>query len=430
MEIPAPFGSGNQGPMSQEFVDALRNFGGKLAQTWPAKAAQDAYHAVQLPGQVASGQTVTQPTTPGMWSDEDEARQQATQGATVNKAAEMAHLLAGGGMPMAKAGSAGIFGGKLAATADQKALQEARKMDLHGFPRNEIWDDTGWFRGEGDNKWRFEIPDNRAAINPRLPPASKEVKASWTQAGGATDADVRRLPYGNIAIEAGDKPGTPLHQIMRHDDLYQAYPDMAHIPTTPYSGTAFKAGYYSPIKGLRNESILAAPATLPDLQSSMLHEMQHGVQNREGFMPGGNAQSFLPEGFKDLENTLFQRHGNVKNFLSSLGVDPNVASNAAFAHKLGEPLLANEHDALQKLMGSGKFEDFLKHITAVAKARDINDTANKSYFNLPGEKEAYNVQARAPMDALERIINPPWSSTGSSSGDNTGLMLRALRNKR
>jgi hypothetical protein len=70
----------------------------KLAQTWPAKMAQSAYDAVRLPGQVAGGIMSAQPAQPGiMWSDMDEARQQATQGTMMNRATDLAGLVMGGG---------------------------------------------------------------------------------------------------------------------------------------------------------------------------------------------------------------------------------------------------------------------------------------------------------------------------------------------
>jgi hypothetical protein len=75
----------------------------KLAQTWPAKMAQSAYDAVRLPGQVAGGIMNTPPAQPGMWSDEDEARQQATQGTMMNRAADLGGLVTGGSYAAAPA---------------------------------------------------------------------------------------------------------------------------------------------------------------------------------------------------------------------------------------------------------------------------------------------------------------------------------------
>jgi predicted Rdx family selenoprotein len=73
--------------------DILRRL---MTETWPAKAAKSALEALMLPGQVAGGQLATQPSAPGMWSDVDEARSQATQQGIGNRAVDLAGLLMGG----------------------------------------------------------------------------------------------------------------------------------------------------------------------------------------------------------------------------------------------------------------------------------------------------------------------------------------------
>lgn len=75
----------------------------KLGQTWPAKMGQGILDAAQLPGQVAGGLLATQPSQPGMWSDEDEARQQATQGTMMNRAADLGGMVMGGAYAAAPA---------------------------------------------------------------------------------------------------------------------------------------------------------------------------------------------------------------------------------------------------------------------------------------------------------------------------------------
>jgi hypothetical protein len=69
---------------------------GKLGQTWPVKLAESIYGAFALPGQVASGVLNVPPSQPGMWSDEDEAKSQATQGTMMNRAADLGGLVMGG----------------------------------------------------------------------------------------------------------------------------------------------------------------------------------------------------------------------------------------------------------------------------------------------------------------------------------------------
>ena len=79
--------------------DTLRRL---MTQTWPAKAAKSVLEALMLPGKVAGGELATQPSQPGMWSDVDEARQQATQGTMMDRAADLGGLVMGGSYAVPK----------------------------------------------------------------------------------------------------------------------------------------------------------------------------------------------------------------------------------------------------------------------------------------------------------------------------------------
>jgi len=82
-----------------------------------------------------------------------------------NAAALSVDLIGGSGLVGAvPERAAGIFGGRLAQTADHAALGRAEDMARKGADRDAIWNDTGWFQGS-DGKWRFEIPDNAAATD-------------------------------------------------------------------------------------------------------------------------------------------------------------------------------------------------------------------------------------------------------------------------
>jgi hypothetical protein len=74
----------------------------KLGQTWPAKMAQGLLDAARLPGQVAGGILAVPPSQPGVWSDEDEARSQLTQGTMMNRAADLGGAVMGGSYAIPK----------------------------------------------------------------------------------------------------------------------------------------------------------------------------------------------------------------------------------------------------------------------------------------------------------------------------------------
>jgi hypothetical protein len=245
----------------------------KLGELWPARAARAAWEAVKLPGDVYQGNV--QMTPPGLRREDftDAAPPQAAPGAWFNPAvwqpnsevigrsADLAGLLGGGGMPMAERGAAGIFGGRLAKTADLHALQRAEEMTNAGAKPKDIWSTTGWGQG-ADGKWRFEIPDNNLKV----------------KFGGG---------------EGLSGPGS----VIQHDALAQAYPslgDMAHSI----------AKQREP-RGAFLDEIPAAPDTdrwraamhvsapnLKEARSIAAHELQHGVQQIEGFGRGGDPDMF------------------------------------------------------------------------------------------------------------------------------------------
>jgi hypothetical protein len=94
----------------------------KLGQMWPARLAKDAAAAAMYPGEVyASDKPVT---TEEM----------------IQPAANMAGFVASGAAPFAERGAIGIFGGRLAKTADLGALSKAEAMEKAGATPAEIWD--------------------------------------------------------------------------------------------------------------------------------------------------------------------------------------------------------------------------------------------------------------------------------------------------
>lgn len=198
---------------------------------------------------------------------------QDIHGSTVNvapAAAEMALALAGTGAPAAEAGAAGIFGGKLAKTADVKALIEANDMLKGGKSANQIWGDTGWFKSPTDSKWRFEIPDNNSKM----------------------------FGHGLNYKEDGDLIGAPASVMFQHPELYKAYPELekANIYNTVLHNPSNGVGTGSYNKGFPPTIEVNAP-NLTSARQVGLHELQHGVQEIEHFAAGGNPNymAFLQE---------------------------------------------------------------------------------------------------------------------------------------
>ncbi len=150
-----------------------------------------------------------------------------------------------GALPGAPIGALGVFGGRLARTANHRKLLDAMQLELNGIPREHIWNETGWFRG-ADDQWRFEIPDSAAKVNPGV------------------SGDVGRL-----------------EKVLEHPALYEAYPQLrdATVDVTRGGG-----GQYSGWNGHPEIQLGEQSMHNPEVA---LHETQHAIQDIEGFAKGG-----------------------------------------------------------------------------------------------------------------------------------------------
>jgi hypothetical protein len=277
----------------------------------------------------------------------------------MDDAAAMAGLVTTSGMPMPKpAGALGIFGGKMAATADKAALAKAEQMAAAGASRDEIWNATGWFKGK-DDKWRFEIDDSRSAIN--------------TNAAG----------FGPESQKG------PLARALQHDPLYDAYPELAGLPTSLRMRPGGLEGFYAPPRTVGNrliEGIGVEADTKAGLRSGVLHEAQHGVETREGFTQGGSPDDFgVPQ-----EEVWAAAKSAYED-----GAD--IDTDVLLAELLGEPRPAPKAPAKP-----------WDELTQRQKLEWFQAGRERIYRNLAGEVEARNVQYRADLTPEQRRAKAPW----------------------
>ena len=161
-------------------------------------------------------------------------------------------------------GSVGVFGGRLARTADREALSRAEEMAARGTPRDDIWSQTGWFQGR-DGQWRFEIDDSHARLTP--------------QAAGVYEAQ-----NPNKYIH-----GARLPDVMEHRALTEAYPSTEDTRASAFFTHKPAGASYHP--AVDQMSVSAGDANTA--RAFTLHELQHAVQQREGFTSGASPDDFV-----------------------------------------------------------------------------------------------------------------------------------------
>lgn len=147
----------------------------------------------------------------------------------------------------AKSNSINSFAGEKALNASANKLSKAKAMLEKGADEVEIWQKTGWFKDK-DGAWKFEIGDSKARLNPNF------------------------------------KSGGKLGELLEHEELFKAYPELKDIKIKKISDEGGeKLGYYDP-----NKKEIAIN-NIGD-KSTLMHEVQHAIQEIEGFAKGSGAK--------------------------------------------------------------------------------------------------------------------------------------------
>lgn len=319
---------------------------GTREQLWPEKMIRS---AASLPGDVASGEVP-------QWQRDPSTGEFHTSAPMIERAQDTAGVAVLGGMPMAERGALGMFGGRLAKNADLQALGRAQKMTAEGAPPSQIWEKTGWFTG-ADGQWRFEIPDQNANF--------KRIETKHSIDNFPIDIE-RTYPTGEAFL---------------HPELYAAYPDLAQIPLEVKPQGSAYGSYQRPGVSGRDETIgitqfdTRYSPNKEKARSVMLHELQHAVQQREGFAPGSSPSIAAREVYD--------------------AINPQLSRLASEMDKLPlnspeRAVLKREYDALMDRRHSADPDDL--------------------YRRTSGEVEARNVQTRMDWDDAQRADIPPQYS--------------------
>lgn len=318
-------------------------------------------------------------------------------GATLPDAAMMALPLgarAGSMSPAVLNKQRGIFAGVNAKTANLAELEAAQKMAAQGVGRDEIWNRTGWFQGP-EGKWRFEIDDSVAKFNPS------------TVGGKTVENDIT---VGMPGFDYGPAVGG----IFEHKSLRGAYPD--GLTTSTLIGnknTMFGDG----VQGSYANGALTinAPAKAVDARSTTLHELQHAIQEREGFAKGGNPEMMSAQWSAAKDKWDFDSTVAALAREAEATAGGHVDTAAKMLNEIGIEVTQEHIDQVMRLgtknavQRAEKSEELLKQYGNLG-MRYSKDPGAQLYKRLAGEAEARAVQSRMNMTPAERQAVPPWQS--------------------
>jgi hypothetical protein len=244
-----------------------------------------------------------------------------------------------------------------------------------GASDRDAYAQTGWTHGFADKKPRFEIDDSGSALTSIVtrPPSGDDMAGTLQQMAREQRrkkgiGDPKQAPSDNTMLNS-----LPLSQSLIHKDLYNNYPhmkDMFASVSQDKGRNAFIPNTYYRF-GEENPQILANAGA--DTKQALLHELDHAVQNKEGFAGGGSPERFID---KDIENKYARKAYNADRYINLL-TDPKS--------------IGGSWDGLP-------FENKLKY---------LNEARFKAYHNLAGEASSRLTEKRMNMTAAERAKSYP-----------------------
>jgi hypothetical protein len=335
-------------------------------------------------------------------------------------------------------------------------LAQAQAMDGLGADPETTRKATGWFKGP-DGEWRQEIADKYAMVTTAF----------------------RQLPFLN-PNEGNSVASERLEDAMEHPEFFAAYPDARDITVVRRKALG-DYDYDGSFNEVTNTITITDSAN--DEIGTLLHELQHWVQMREGFALGGNpyaavdmlndadlatvvAEIIAPmeaeladmTAVADMAATLlrapelaqmqqmvrdvagdrdktkwFQMRDDVLKMVfpdtPASGTTNPARLNAA--NRLAKALRADGMD-LQLLAAEYKSDaEDLQFIIDKARSgdRDIVKAQlnaverHKIYERLMGEIESRDVERRRTMNAAQREMREPYRADSALSGGRTPLVV-------
>lgn len=301
-----------------------------------------------------------------------------------------AKTVAGGllGMPGA---DAAMFIGSKAKTWDAAAAARAVEMEKAGVPAQSIWSETGTLRGP-DGLLRQEIDDRSAKL-----------------VLGKLQPDA----YG--AIEAKTFDGA-----LKHQQLRRAYPELSDVTFQHWPNESFQGASFDPSENL----ITLGHQAMKPSEGATFHELQHAIQQREGFSQGGNPEMFNQQKDAELARDALDWARELRRIRSTQpGMDPIAAENKAIQdyQQMGALEFVPSREARDLARQPGVLFDSpnafqsASDLEALSKMYGLDQrttpyTAQEAYRRLAGEAEARATQARMNMTPAERRATFPLDS--------------------
>ena len=245
-----------------------------------------------------------------------------------------------------------------------RSSADAEAMERSGADRETIWRETGWWRGK-DGEWRVEIPDFELnADAPRMLLAS----------GTAHLADL--IPADSAILRA-------------YPSLGNTRIDLSESLDADGRNYGFK--------------IEVNRKRLTDLRSILAHELQHTIQDIEGFDRGSSLDSELATRERQSDRARFDSAWTEYNRLAT-DIKPLVAQ---FAQIISRGWLTGLHDATVDEEGRVSYPNLAKDEIPRINGRMIRNVSDvyKGVWKAVKNLSAHDVQRLFRGDSFADILD-------------------------
>ena len=298
------------------------------------------------------------------------------------------------------------FAGPMAETADRLQLSNAEQMLSEGKDAEEIRKETGWFKGV-DGKWRFEISDKDAKLKVDMKPFSKEdinelnknfnIMAASTEEKGFLFSEKERNEAREKNREIFQKNGLEnmiyyAEDILLHEKLFSAYPNLKNVIVRFETDSSYAGSYYEYVIKVN----IQENNTPEKLRKTLLHELQHAIQEEENFARGGNPSEYVVYN-SDIDILEEERLSLARTIqeMEESGGEGRYGSKLTNAYRRAVEI----NKEISRLRNADESESF------------------RHYKSLAGEIEARNVETRADMAEAERVSTSPESTQDIKNAD-------------
>lgn len=326
--------------------------------------------------------------------------------------------------------------GQKARTANSQTLQLAEQMEQEGASREEIWQETGWTRSMDGQSWRFEIDNSEAEYRGGGDAQFRKDHADYAEyqdllqkmfEGTISESEMQRMEqlddiwsreYARLR-ERVERGNATLADVLQHDSLYEAYPELRDVKVRLESDTGSKNGSYDP----STNTITISEDKPGDSAKvgTMLHEIQHAIQQIEGWESGASpeywaereyesgdtASDRAQELYSRILNSLDKADQNKVIRYNELDREMEATFSADPESEAGKRYAKYEAEQDKLYEELYKNEWFRRLLDLQRKMENPQSAYYEMYLNTAGEIEARNVSERYRMAQEERRKTAP-----------------------